>query len=221
MKAMILAAGSGQRMRPLTDSKPKALLEVAGQSLIEHQIRALTAAGIREIVINLAHFPEQVMAALGDGSRYGVSITYSVEQGGGLESGGGIVNALPLLGSAPFIVTSCDLVTDYPYQRLLQHDLSGCLGHLVMVPNPDFHREGDFALDDAGMMQLEGEKLNYGGIALLDPTIFEGEKPVFFKLSTVFRRAMAKQQLSGECYHGPWHNIGTPEQLRTLSDHFC
>ena len=157
------------------------------------------------------------MSALGDGSRYGVAITYSVEEGCGLETGGGIVNALSLLGSAPFIVTSCDIMTDYPYQNLLQHDLDDFLGHLVMVPNPDFHQKGDFSLNDAGLLQTDGVKLNYGGIALLDPVIFAGEKPVFFKLSVVLRRAIAAQKLSGEFYQGRWSNIGTPEQLRSHS----
>ena len=214
MKAMILAAGRGERMRPLTDHTPKPLLEVGGQYLIEYHIRSLVAAGVTDLVINYAHLGEQIEAALGDGSVYGATIQYSPEAEA-LETGGGIFNALPLLGDSPFIVVNGDIWTDYSVVRLLQRPH---LAHLVLVNNPDHHPQGDFALDD-GLVRDEGDKkLTFSGISVLAPSLFAQCDGGAFPLAPLLRQAMAQGQVTGEYYGGAWLDIGTPERLQSL-DH--
>ncbi|MFU8877831.1 MAG: nucleotidyltransferase family protein, partial [Wenzhouxiangellaceae bacterium] len=165
MQAMILAAGRGERMRPLTDSTPKPLLELHGKPLIAHRIEALAAAGFRQLVINLGWLGGQIEAALGDGSRFGVTIEYSREPPGALETAGGIRHALPLLGGPSFLVVNADVLCDFPLETLHGREPEG-LAHLVMVENPDHHRRGDFALVD-GRLRLEGEpRLTYSGIGV-------------------------------------------------------
>jgi len=214
MKAMILAAGRGERLRPFTDTTPKPLLEVAGQPLIAYQLRALAAAGIKEVIINVSYLGHLIQTALGDGSAYGVKIHYSVEATL-LETGGGIYNALPLLGNEPFIVTSADIWTDYPFARLFNRLTK--LIHLVVVNNPDFHPEGDFALQD-GFLANEGTpKFTFANIGIYHPDLFKDCKPGAFRLVSLLRNAITQGQATGELYSGGWANIGTAEQLAQLS----
>ena len=207
---MILAAGKGERMRPLTLSLPKPLIEVNGQPLIEHHIRALAAAGITELVINHAWLGAQLEAALGDGSRLGVAIRFSPE-GEPLETGGGIFRALPLLGSAPFVLVNGDIRTDFAFDTLALP--SGCLAHLVLVDNPLHHPSGDFGLVDGRITLDAPEKLTYSGIAVLHPQLFAGCTAGAFKLVDVLRPAIAAGQVSGQRLDGRWVDVGTLERL--------
>jgi len=211
MRAMILAAGRGERMRPLTDHTPKPLLPVGGRALIEHHLAALAAAGFREVVINHAHLGAQIEAALGDGARYGLLIRYSPEETA-LETGGGIFRALPLLGPEPFVVINGDIWTDYPLAQLPQAPAG--LAHLVLVDNPAHHPQGDFALDAAGRVYEEGQpRFTFSGIGLYRPELFEGCEAGRFALAPLLRRAMAAGRVSGEHYRGAWIDVGTPERL--------
>lgn len=218
MKAMILAAGKGERMRPLTLSTPKPLLPVAGVPLIEYHLRALAAAGFREVVINHAWLGEQIEAALGDGQRWGVSIRYSAE-GQPLETGGGIFQALPLLGEEPFLVVNGDIWTDYDFATL-RRPLAG-LAHLVMVDNPAHHPTGgDFCLEN-GLLhdgQPGAATLTYSGISVLHPQLFRDCAGGAFKLAPLLREAMAQGQVSGEHMHGQWIDVGTVERLAQVED---
>lgn len=216
MKAMILAAGRGERMRPLTDRTPKPLLPVAGRPLIEHHLRALAAAGIHEIVINHAHLGEQIEAVLGNGTRFAVQIRYSVEPTA-LETGGGIFKALPLLGTEPFLVVNGDVWTDIPFAGLLAHGLgAGDLAHLVLVENPPQHPQGDFALE-SGRVRAEGSpRYTFSGIGLYHPDLFSGCSEGAFPLAPLLRRAMVADRVSGELYPGRWTDVGTPERLAAL-----
>lgn len=210
MKAMILAAGKGERMRPLTLHTPKPLLPVAGRALIEYHIGALAAAGINELVINHAWLGRQVEQALGDGSRYGVRIAYSAETEP-LETGGGILKALSLLGDEPFIVVNGDIWTDYDFSRL--RGTAGSLAHLVLVDNPPHHPRGDFILQD-GRVSAEGEsKLTYSGISILHPRLFAGCSAGSFALAPLLRAAMEQGRVSGEHFAGRWLDVGTVERL--------
>lgn len=214
MKAMILAAGRGERMRPLTDTMPKPLLQVGGQALIEYHIESLHDAGIIEVVVNHAWLGEQITQYLGNGSQYGVQIQYSDESSGALETAGGIVKALPLLGDEPFLVVNGDVFTDYIYANLPQQ-LDG-LAHLVMVDNPPQHPNGDFFLDN-GRLLAEGKPcLTFSGIGLYDPKLFAGHQPGALPLAPILREAMARGEISGEHYTGQWLDIGTPERLAEL-----
>ena len=211
MKAMILAAGKGERLRPLTLHTPKPLIRAAGVPLIEYHIRALAAAGFRELVINHAWLGEQIEAYLGDGERFGVQIRYSAE-GEPLETGGGIHRALPLLGEQPFLVVNGDIWTDYDFACLAP--LSSELAHLVLVDNPAHHPKGDFLLADCAVRdEGEGTRLTYSGLAVLHPRLFEGCKAGAFKLAPLLRQAMAAGQVSGEHYSGRWVDVGTHERL--------
>lgn len=212
MRAMILAAGRGERMRPLTDHTPKPLLPVAGKPLIEWHLEALAAAGLREVVINHAWLGKQIEAALGSGSRWGLRIHYSAEGDSALETGGGIFRALPLLGPEPFLVVNGDILCDLDYRHLPQAPAG--LAHLVMVPNPPQHPAGDFHLD-AGWLHVEGEpRLTFSGIGVYSPRLFAGCEDGRFPLAPLLRRAMAAQAVSGECHRGRWLDVGTPERLQ-------
>ncbi len=213
MKAMILAAGRGERMRPLTDTTPKPLLRAGGCTLIEHHIIALATAGIRDLVINHAHLGAQIEAALGDGAHYGVQIRYSAE-GEALETGGGILRALPLLGTVPFLVVNGDVWTDYPYARLPQAPAG--LAHLVLVDNPGHHPDGDFALAGGKVSADGAPKLTFSGIGVYRPELFAGCADGRFALAPLLRRAMADGRVSGEYYAGRWLDVGTPERLALL-----
>jgi MurNAc alpha-1-phosphate uridylyltransferase len=211
---MILAAGRGERMRPLTDTVPKPLLEVGGKPLIVHLLERLAAAGFRDLVINHSHLGEQIVDRLGDGAAYGVRLVYSHEKGGGLETGGGIFQALALLDSDPFLVVNGDIWTDYPFGRLPTR-LAG-LAHLVLVDNPPEHPQGDFALRD-GRVMAEGEpRLTFSGIGVYARALFAGCRPGKFPLAPLLRRAMEHAEVSGEHYRGTWRDIGTPQRLLEL-----
>jgi MurNAc alpha-1-phosphate uridylyltransferase len=214
MKAMLLAAGRGDRMRPLTDATPKPLLVVGGKSLIIYHIEALRAAGVRELVINLGRLGGQIRNALGDGHPFGVTITYSQEPEDALETGGGILQALPLVGQAPFMVINGDIWTDYPFARLPAEP--GGLAHLVLVDNPPQHPQGDFALLAGRVLDAGSQRLTFSGISVLRPDLFAGCSPGRFPLKPLLCRAMAEGLVSGEHYQGAWQDIGTPERLREL-----
>ncbi len=216
MKAMILAAGRGERMRPLTDRIPKPLLRIGGQTLIERHIHALARAGIRELVINHAHLGNQLVAALGDGAAYGVQIDYSAEPAGALETGGGIHNALPLLGDAPFLVVNADIWTDFPFATLPAAPAG--LAHLVLVDNPEHHPGGDFALTAGQVAQQGPWMLTYSGIGVYRRELFDACLPGAFPLAPLLREAMDAGRVSGEHYTGTWFDIGTPERLEAVNE---
>ncbi|MDQ0011469.1 MurNAc alpha-1-phosphate uridylyltransferase [Luteibacter jiangsuensis] len=216
--ALILAAGLGERMRPLTEHTPKPLLEVNGKPLIVHHIEKLAAADVRYIVVNTSHLADRFPEALGDGSRWGVRLRYSYEGPVPLETGGGMLKALPLLGPEPFIVVSADIWSDIDYAALPREPRG--LAHLVMVPNPDFHPHGDFALAAGQLHEGDGpagaERLTFGNVGVYRREIVEGEPPGRFKLLPMYRRAIASGSLTGERHDGFWRNVGTPAQLDEL-----
>ena len=210
--AMILAAGRGERMRPLTDSTPKPLLRVGGAMLIEHHLRKLAAIGVSDVVVNVSHLAAQFGPALGDGARWGLRIHYSEEGLQPLETGGGIRHALPLLGDAPFIVVSADILSDYDYARLPREPRG--LAHLVMVANPDFHPRGDFWLDGTRLNEDgAGERLTFANIGVYRAGLLADQPAGRFRLLPMFQRAMHAGQLDGERHDGAWCNLGTPAQL--------
>lgn len=222
MKAMILAAGSGQRMRPLTEHTPKSLLRVAGKPLIQYHLENLCNAGVTEIVINLAHLGEQITALLGDGRDLGLSIEYSREERG-LETGGGVFRALHLLGPAPFMVINADVWTDFSYTKLTR--LYPKKAHLVLVDNPPHNRAGDFFMAKQQQHKLVYNEalanslpLTFSGISVLHPSLFDGCKPDAFPLAPLLRKASAVEQVSGEYYGGSWFDIGTPERLADTNE---
>lgn len=213
---MILAAGRGVRMRPLTDTTPKSLLAAGGKPLIVWQLEKLARAGFTEAVINHAHLGHLIEAALGDGSRFGVSIRYSPEREA-LETAGGIAFALPLLGAEPFLVINADIYCDYDVSKLRRLQLGDKLAHLVLVDNPVQHPRGDFALE-AGCVRESGKPmLTFSGIGVYTPRLFGGIPPgAKVALAPILRKAMAAERVSGEHYRGRWHDIGTAERLRAL-----
>lgn len=216
MKVMILAAGRGTRLRPLTDATPKPLLQVGNYSLIEHLLFRLSANGFHDIVINVAHLGNLIIEKLQDGRQYGVSIMYSKEYvAGGLETGGGIFNALPLLGKNPFLVVSGDIWTDYPFSQLRNISLSG-LVHLVLVDNPSDHTQGDFNLLSNKIVENQGLRLTYGNIGLYHPDLFINCTPGFFPLGPLLKKAALDNAVTGEHYQGTWVNVGTRETLEEL-----
>ncbi|WP_312932230.1 N-acetylmuramate alpha-1-phosphate uridylyltransferase MurU [Pseudomonas sp.] len=210
MKAMILAAGKGERMRPLTLHTPKPLIPLAGQPLIEYHLRALAAAGFTEVVINHAWLGQQIETHLGDGRRLGVNIAYSPE-GEPLETGGGIFKALPLLGSEPFLLVNGDIWTDYDFARL-RAPLQG-LAHLVLVDNPGHHGAGDFSLANGQVGNDGPAKLTFSGLSVLDPALFRDSQAGAFKLAPLLRQAISEARVTGEYYTGAWVDVGTPERL--------
>ncbi|TIC86228.1 N-acetylmuramate alpha-1-phosphate uridylyltransferase MurU [Crenobacter intestini] len=221
MRAMILAAGRGERMRPLTDHCPKPLLDVGGEPLILWHIRRLAASGVREIVINHAWLGRLIEERLGDGAAYGVSIRYSAEGDRALETAGGIATALPLLGDAPFLVINGDVLTDIDFAALAAQagalDGVHALARLVLVGNPAHNAKGDFGLQPGGRVSadpLEGTGLTFSGVGLYHPALFAGMpagEPA--KLAPLLRGAMAKGRVSGERHDGLWLDVGTPERL--------
>jgi MurNAc alpha-1-phosphate uridylyltransferase len=214
MKAMILAAGRGERMRPLTDTTPKSLLPAGGKALIEHTLAALAAAGFGEIVINHAHLGRQIEDRLGDGHRYGVRIHWSREPEGALETGGGIFQALPWLDAGPFLVVNGDIWTDFPFASL-RRGIPG-LAHLVLVDNPPHHPHGDFGLHGDRVMAEGSPRLTFSGIGVYRRELFAGCLPGKFPLVPLLRAAMAENRVSGEHYRGAWFDIGTPARLAEL-----
>lgn len=217
---MILAAGRGERMRPLTDSTPKVMLEVGGKPLIEWHVERLQRAGVRRVVINHAWLGEQIERRLGNGTRLGLEIVYSAETQA-LESAGGIANALPLIGTEPFLVVNGDIFTDFEFvallERLPQLDGTTRLAHLVLVANPEHNLEGDFALSDRQVRSDGPARLTFSGLGVYHPALFatvvRGERA---RLAPLLRAAMDRGAVSGERYDGLWIDVGTPERLADL-----
>jgi MurNAc alpha-1-phosphate uridylyltransferase len=216
MKAMLLAAGRGERMRPVTDSLPKPLVPVAGRPLITWHLAALARAGIHEVVINLSWLGEQLRAALGDGSRYGVRISFSEEGPVALETGGGIFRALPLLGPAPFLVVNADIWTDIDFARLALDP--GAHAHLVLIPNPPHHPRGDFGLEADLVVNRDSDRFTYSGVGVYHPEFFAGCSGERFPLLPLLNRGIAARLVRGEVHRGQWCDVGTPERLANLEE---
>jgi MurNAc alpha-1-phosphate uridylyltransferase len=219
MKAMILAAGRGERLRPLTDTTPKPLLYAGKYRLIEYTIMSLVNAGITDIVINYAHLGEQFPKALGDGSNYGAHIQYSPEIAGGLETAGGIINALELLGDEPFLVVNGDIWTDYPFADLLKIELKpeqSC--HLVLVMNPEHNPDGDFGLRSGLVTEQSERRYTFSGIAIYRPQMFKDQPISKQPLKPYLLKAIEQNAASGEFYFDNWFDIGTEERLKQLTD---
>lgn len=219
MKAMILAAGLGNRMRPLTLYTPKPLLEVGGKPLIVWHIEKLKKIGVTEIVINSAWLADKLISSLGDGSQFGVDIRWTREEEG-LETAGGIINALPLLGTDPFILVNGDVWTTMGFEALRDIKLNDDLAHLVLVDNPKQHPEGDFTLLDgrafAFDQDVKGENLTFSGVSVINPKLFDGLKPGKRPLAPLLKQAMQNQRISAEKLKGAWVDVGTPERLMEL-----
>lgn len=216
MKAMLLAAGKGTRMLPLTATTPKPLLKAGGLTLIEHQIRKLKAGGFTDFVINHAWLGTQIEAALGDGSKLGVSIRWSRE-GEPLETAGGIVRALPLLGAEPFVIVNADIWTDYVFANLKNALAANDLVHLVLVPNPEHHPHGDFNLASGRLEQRQNaQRYTYSGIAVFHPRLFAGMSDGKAPLLPLLQKAIGLGRASGEIFEGDWVDVGTPERLAAL-----
>ena len=220
MRAMILAAGRGERMRPLTDSTPKPLLKAAGKSLIERTIEQLVAANFTELVINHAYLGKQIETTLGDGSQFGANILYSHEGENGLETAGGIIHALPLMDDGePFLVVNGDIATNFPFVELREKSFD--LAHLVLVPNPEHHSNGDFQLNPDNTLSSENSnRFTFSGIGIYSPEFFLTAPKNSTKLAPLLRAAMSKQRVTGQVFEGFWMDIGTPKRLQTLENHY-
>ena len=220
MKAIVLAAGRGERLRPLTDTLPKPLVPVAGKPLIVYHLEALARAGINDVVINLSWLPDRIRETLGDGSQHGVHIAYSDEGPVALETGGGIFNALHLLGPEPFLVVNGDIWTDIDFGALRSGSeadtRAGTLARLVLVPNPPQHPRGDFALDGDFVTAAAEGRLTYSGVGVYRPGFFTGSTPGRFPLLPLLMRAMGSRQLRGQLHRGEWCDVGTPQRLKEL-----
>ena len=213
MKAMILAAGRGERLRPLTDHTPKPLIEAGGKPLILHLIEGLVRGGIDEIIVNTAHLGEKIQMFLGDGRQFGARIQYSPEPEA-LETGGGIFRALPLLGAEPFVVINGDIATDFPFERLQQVSVN--LAHLVLVPNPDHHPQGDFGLENGHALDQADTRYTFGGIGIYRPELFSECTASRFPLAPLLRAGMQKSAVTAELWPGFWMDIGTLERLEAF-----
>jgi len=211
-RALIFAAGRGERMRPLTDATPKPLLEAGGKRLIEWHLEALARAGVREVVVNTSHLAEQFPATLGDGTRWHLRIRYSYEGPEPLETGGGMLRALPLLGSAPFIAVNGDIFTDFDFSTLPENPAG--LAHLVLVDNPPQHPHGDFALRDG--LVFDEPETTFAGIGVYRPELLAGHAAGKFSIVPILRTAMRAQKITGERHRGKWSDIGTPQRLAEL-----
>lgn len=214
-RAMLLAAGRGERLRPITDTLPKPLVEVAGKPLIVYHLEALHRAGVREVVVNLSWLGKKIRTALGDGERYGVHIAYSEEGPVPLETGGGIYHALPLLGSGPFLVVNSDVWTNMDLGRVLTL-AEGADARLVLAPNPPQHPRGDFGLEGDFVVEREADRFTYTGVGIYRPELFEGCVPGKFPLLPLLKRAIAARRLRGEVYRGEWLDIGSADRLAWL-----
>jgi MurNAc alpha-1-phosphate uridylyltransferase len=215
MVAMILAAGRGERLRPITDSTPKALVEVAGTSLLEQHLQRLAAAGIESVVINLGWLGEQIVARIGSGRQFGLQVSYSPEYGNILDTGGGIRRALPIIGRAPFWVINADIHTDIALPEIkLEAD---SLAHLVLVPTPPHKAAGDFELRDGKVRNSPRQDLTYSGMAFYRPEFFDKSGAGRFSVVPLLRAAADRGQIEGSLYAGVWHDVGTPERLAALN----
>jgi MurNAc alpha-1-phosphate uridylyltransferase len=214
MKAMILAAGRGERLRPITDNIPKPLVKVRGKALLQYHIEALVAAGFTELVINHAWHGEQIEQAMGDGSRFGATIQYSAE-GKALETGGGIFKALPLLGDEPFLVVNGDVFTDFPFAELVSQPSK--LAHLVLIGNPAHNPKGDFALQNNQVLREGEPRYTFSGIGVYRTAFFEGCTSGAFPLAPLLYDAIDQGQVTGQYYQGMWEDVGTVERLDKLN----
>lgn len=216
MKAMILAAGRGERMRPLTDETPKPLLQVGGRALIDYHLHAIAEAGISEVVVNLAWLKDALRDHIGDGERFGLNVQYSDEGAAALETGGGIFRALALLGSDPFWIVNGDVHAEFDFSpRPLD---ASVLAHLVLVPNPPHNKKGDFTLADGAVRNGRPAQFTYSGIALLRPELFAGCEDGVFPLAPLLRSAADDGRVTGELLTGRWCDVGTPERLAALEN---
>lgn len=214
MRSMVLAAGRGERLRPLTDDLPKSLVKVQGESLLERHLRNLRAGGIETVVINLGWLGAQIVDRVGSGGRFGLDVIYSQEGDNVLETGGGIHKALPMLGSEPFLVVNADIFTDMPVPKI---DLaSDVLGHLVLVPTPEYRDHGDFGVRD-GLICNDAE-LTFSGVSIYRPEFFDGCAAGRFSIVPMLREAADAGRLTGSVYEGLWADVGTPERLAALED---
>ena len=216
MKVMILAAGRGERMRPLTDTTPKPLLEAGNKRLIEYHLTNLANAGFKDVVINVAWLGQQIIDTLGNGEKYSLNIIYSNEGDQALETGGGIFNALELLGEEPFLVINGDVWTDYPLEKLYDYPLKD-KAHLVLVNNPAHNPEGDFSITEGRLVEGESEKYTFSGLGVYSPSFFETSDKGKYPLAPMIRNYINKNKISAELYQGKWMDIGTKERLENLS----
>ena len=225
--AMILAAGRGKRLRPITDSIPKPLVELCGKPLIEYHIEKLAHAGVQKIVINHAWLGHKLEQTLGDGSRWNIQIIYSPEPEGGLETAGGIINALPFLGQQPFLVVNGDVYCEMDYtglvkqaQKIQLQPNASQLGHLVLVPSPDHNAKGDFGLDEKQNVTPQGQ-YTFAGLSVLHPNLFANKEVGFIPLAPILREAMQLQKMSGQIETALWSDIGTIERLQATESIVC
>jgi len=220
MKAIVLAAGRGERLRPITDTTPKPLVPVGGKPLIAYHLEALAQAGVRDVVINLSWLADRIRAELGDGARYGVRITYSDEGPVAMETGGGIFNALPSLGPGAFLVVNGDVWADIDLRALIAAAAadapSGALARLVLVPNPPQHPRGDFSLDGEHVTTDGATRFTYSGVGVYQPELFAGCVPGRFPMLPLFQKAIGARRLLGQVHRGEWWDVGTPERLAAL-----
>lgn len=215
--AIILAAGEGRRMRPLTFTRPKPLIKVGGKSLLELHIEGLSAAGFTDIVVNASYFASQIVDFCHDRQFGDARVTVVVEETP-LETAGGIVNALPLLGECPFAVVNGDVYADFPFGRLQALDLQEDLAHLVMVPNPAHHPVGDFVLEQGRLLALGQSRVTYAGLSVMSPELFDGIRPGKTALRPLLDTAITRARLSGQLWGGLWSDVGTPARLRALEN---
>ena len=215
--AIILAAGEGRRMKPLTDTRPKPLIKVAKKSLLERHIEGLAGAGFTEIVVNASYFASQIVDFCDDRQFGDARVTVVVEETP-LETAGGIVNALPLLGERPFVAVNGDVYTDFPLARLQALDLQDDLANLVMAPNPEHHPAGDFVLKNGRLLARGQPRVTYAGLSVMSPQLFEGMKPGKSALRPLLDTAIIEARLSGQLWSGLWSDVGTPARLRELEN---
>ncbi len=216
MIAMLLAAGRGDRLRPITDTTPKPLVKVEGKALIEHHLERLAESGYQTVVINLGWLGEQILERVGSGERYGLQVVYSPEGDNILETGGGIHRALPMLGDAPFLVANADVFTGMPVPSL---DLDeGELAHLVLVPRPPYREHGDFDLRDGKVVNAASPQLTFSGVAVYHPAFFADCEPGRFPLAPLLRAAADRGEIGGSLYEGLWEDVGTVERLEKLNE---
>ncbi len=216
MIAMLLGAGRGERLRPITDTRPKPLVEVRGKTLIDYHLEKVSRAGITDVVINLGWLGDEILAYVGSGERYGVNVVYSVEGSNILETGGGIHKALPMLGSEPFLVVNADIFTEMPLPDGSLDDND--IGHLVLVPRPSFRDHGDFSLHGDRVSNGEPRDLTFSGVAVYRPEFFANCEPGRFPLAPMLRAAADERRLRGSVYDGLWQDVGTAERLQELNN---
>jgi MurNAc alpha-1-phosphate uridylyltransferase len=216
VKAMILAAGRGERLRPLTDSLPKSLVEVRGKSLLERHLKNIRDAGIVDVVINLGWLGDKIVERVGSGSEYGLNVEYSPEGENILETGGGIHNALPMLGDEPFLVVNADIYTDMPVPDVTLED--NMVGHLVLVRSPSYRDGGDFDIEDGLVQNGVSRPLTFSGVSIYRPEFFDDCKAGRFSIVPMLREAADARCLQGSLYEGHWADVGTPERLQAVNE---